>query len=108
MPTVQDLVKTASETVAPYLAIGAKVFQSSVAVPFQSYVNSPLLVPLATAVSTQLAPVVPYIEAAQNSLPSLKGYPVNYIGIAVIAAHVCLYNAIAQVEYRSKIFTKVR
>ncbi len=107
MSNIQKLAGEALERIQPYLGTAGTVFRKSVAVPFQQYVNTPFLVPLANAAVTQLAPVLPFIESAQSALPSFKGYPVNYVGIGVIVLHVVFYNLIAQIEFRSKIFTKV-
>lgn len=85
------------QPVAPYYGQFVKVLSK----------NAAQLRPFTDQVVIGLAPVTTSVAYLQDQLPKLKGYPVNYVGIAVIVLHVLLYNMIAQLEYRTKIFTKI-
>ena len=79
---------------------------------------APITAQIEENVSTAIQPLAPYIAIAQEksdlvkefankTLPTFEGVNPIYVGLFVIAGHVLLYNLIAKLEYKTKIFTMV-
>lgn len=112
----QVILADTVEVITPYVQVAVK--QVSVAVqPLLPYyeqargtVTKTVLEPVRPylhQVVAQLAPVFFLVAQVQDMLPTFKGYPVNYIGIAAIVLHVLNYNITAQLEYHTRIFSKI-
>ncbi|KAJ3079810.1 hypothetical protein HK102_003497 [Quaeritorhiza haematococci] len=89
------------EQLKPYYPVYKQAqaqFADNVVQPLQPYVQ---------LASENLAPITAVVAQAQGFLPTFKGYPVNYVGIAVIILHVLNYNITARLEYHTRIFTKI-
>ncbi|TPX72322.1 hypothetical protein SpCBS45565_g00532 [Spizellomyces sp. 'palustris'] len=53
-----------------------------------------------------LGPLFEYAERVEDALPTFS-YPIAYIAAAAIVLHVANYNLTAQLEYHTRIFTKI-
>ncbi|KAJ3044911.1 hypothetical protein HDV00_000193 [Rhizophlyctis rosea] len=58
------------------------------------------------AVAPYINTVSAYLAYAKASLPSFP-YPIAYVAAAAIVLHVANYNATAQLEHKTRIFTKI-
>lgn len=88
----------------------------SLASPYLSQLDS-ATAPLVTEVQSRLTdvreivapyvlPLFEYAQSFEDSLPTFS-YPIAFVAAVAIVLHVANYNATAQLEYSTKIFTKV-
>lgn len=94
---VQTTVTEKTEFLQPYLTEAKTVC-------FE-YIE--LAQPHVAVVLEKTAPLWILMAQAQDKLPEFEEYSINTVAIAAIVLHVLFYNAIAHLEYNTKLFTTV-
>ncbi|KAJ3284431.1 hypothetical protein HK104_009965 [Borealophlyctis nickersoniae] len=61
---------------------------------------------LEAALNPYLGPVASYVQRAEAALPAFP-YPIIYVAAVAIVLHVANYNITAQIEHKTRIFTKI-